>query len=197
MIKLGITGGLGSGKSMAAGFFQEFGAIVYDADYIAKTLINENAELQQKLKGGFGEKIFSNDGKPNHALLAKTAFSSRVKQQELNSIIHPYVLHELERIFRVEKAKGTSFLAIEASMLYEANSEMQFDRVLVVTASKDIRLQRSLNKNMLTHDQIQKRMALQLSEEEKISRADYVIYNEDSPNDLKRKCQEVFDLLNQ
>jgi len=197
MIKLGITGGLGSGKSTAADFFKEFGAIVYDADFIAKRLINENKALQEKLKKAFCGEIFTDDGRLNSSLLAKTAFSSRKKQNELNAITHPYVHHELEKIFREENTQGTSMLVVEASMLYEAKSEGQYDAILVVTASQDIRLRRSLKKGTLTQIQIQKRMFLQMPEEEKTSRADYVIYNNGSRAELKRKCRDIYDILNQ
>ncbi len=197
MIKLGITGGLGSGKSLAAEFFKEFGAIIYDADLIAKTLINENPELQERLKIVFGEEIFEKGGKLNRSMLAEAAFSSRLKQQVLNDIIHPYVLHKLEEICRHEKERGTSFLAIEASMLFEAKSEKQYDAILVVTASEETRLKRSLKRSTLTLEQIQKRMDLQMPEEDKISRADYVIYNEGTPLELKKKCRLIFDSLQQ
>jgi len=197
VIKLGITGGLGSGKSTAADFFKEFGAIVYDADFIAKRLINENKALQEKLKKTFGGEIFTDDGRLSSPLLAKTAFSSRKKQNKLNAITHPYVHHELERIFREENAQGTSILVVEASMLYEAKSEGQYDAILVVTASQDTRLRRSLKRGTLTQIQIQKRMFLQMPEEEKISRADYVIYNNGSQAELKRKCRNIYDILNQ
>lgn len=197
MVKLGITGGLGSGKSTAAAFFKEFGAVVFDADVIAKTLINKNAELQEKLKNAFGAELFRNDGTLNRSALAEAAFSSRENQQKLNLIIHPYVLHELYKIFQEEEGRRTKLVVVEASMLFEAKSEGQYDMILVVTASEKTRLLRSFDRSTLTQEQIKKRISFQMPEEEKISRSDYVVYNEGSIAELKRKCRDIYKMLNQ
>ncbi len=197
MICLGITGGLGSGKSTVACFFEEWGAEVHDADTIAKTLLNTDARLKREIQSFFGEDIYSEKGELRPGLLADKAFSSRKYQHKLNALVHPRVEEKIREIRRDVQKKGTRLLVIEASMLFEAGTEKEYNAVLVITAPQSVRLERALHRGTLTKEQILFRMSLQMPEEEKIRRADYVIHNDGSLDMLKTKTREIYQTLMQ
>jgi len=197
MIFLGLTGGLGSGKTTVATFFKEWGAEIHDADILAKELIQSDKRLKEKIQKTFGSDIYSADGELRTDVLAIQAFSSREKQEKLNALVHPFVREKIRRIYQMALKRKTGLLVIEASMLFEAGGEGQYDAILVVTASQQIRLERALKRGKLSREQILKRMSYQIPEEEKIRRADFVIHNDGSLEALKAKTEKIFQKLKQ
>ncbi|MDK2977047.1 MAG: dephospho-CoA kinase [Candidatus Marinimicrobia bacterium] len=195
MFFLGLTGGLGSGKSTVATFFKAWGAQVYDADDIAKSIIGNNERVKHKICLLFGEDIYPSTHDFNKTLLAERAFASRENQEKLNALIHPYVKEKIREIHQTALKINPPLLVIEASMLFEASSENMYDGVLVVTAPASCRMDRALGRGSLSKEQIIFRMSLQMPEKEKIRRADYVIHNDGSLESLERKARILYSKL--
>lgn len=195
MITLGITGGIGSGKSTALNVFYNLDAVVYDADIIAKKLLITDKNLIKSIQKKFGHEIYKS-GELDNKLLAKIAFSSIQNQKTLNSLIHPFVRKFLLNEFKKCKTQNVKFIAVEASMLLEANIQNDFNYLLVVTANKKKRLSRTENRQ-INKDSIEQRMKLQMPESDKIKFADFVIYNDKNVEYLKRQCENIYkELLN-
>ncbi|MEA3499942.1 MAG: dephospho-CoA kinase [Candidatus Marinimicrobia bacterium] len=189
MIKLGITGGIGSGKSTALNIFKNLDAVIYDADIIAKNLLITDKFLMESIKKEFGNEIYES-GKLNKILLAKKAFSSKLTQNKLNKLIHPFVREFILNEFDKCKNKNVKFVVVEASMLLEASIKNDFDYILVVTADKEKRLKR-MEPRKIDLDSIEQRMKYQMPEKEKIKYADFVIYNNDNIQNLETQCKNI------
>lgn len=189
MIKLGITGGIGSGKSKALNIFKNLNAVIYDADIIAKNLLITDRNLIRSIKKEFGNKIYQS-GKLDNKLLAKIAFSSIKNQKKLNTLIHPFVRKFLLNEFGKCKKQNVEFVVVEASMLLEANIQNDFDYILVVTADKEKRLKRMKNRK-IDLDSIEQRMKYQMPEKEKIKYADFVIYNNSNIQNIETQCKNI------
>ncbi|MDA3871825.1 MAG: dephospho-CoA kinase [Candidatus Marinimicrobia bacterium] len=190
MIKLGITGGIGSGKSTALKNFKKLNAITFDADIIAKDLLITNKNLMRSIQKEFGNEIYKS-GKLNEDLLAKIAFSSAKTQNKLNELVHPYVRKFLLNEFEKCKNQNFKMVVVEASMLLEANIQNDFDYILVVTADKEKRLKRIKNRK-IDLDSIEQRMKYQMSEKDKIKYADFVIHNNKSIQNMETQCKNIW-----
>lgn len=195
MIFLGLTGGLGSGKSTVASFFKDWGAEVHDADSISKEIIRNHEPVKDQIRQLFGNDIYPSKDVLNKTLLADRAFASREKQEQLNMLVHPFVKEKIRDIHQAALKRKTTLLIVEASMLFEAESEKEYDAVLVVTAPQSFRVKRALQRGTLSKEQILFRMSLQIPENEKIRRADYIIHNDGSFEDLKVKTLNIYQAI--
>ena len=194
MYKLGITGGMGSGKSTATSYFKSKGAKIFDADEKAKQLLINSESIQGKIIHEFGEIITSNNI-IDLKKLSKYAFASKINQQILNDIIWPEVAKLILSASELAKKKNTPLFIVDAALLLEAKYSHFFDSILLITADKTIRQQRvSLRKNIPT-DQIEKRMALQLPEDEKAKISDFIIKNNGDIAEFYRELEEFFITL--
>ncbi|MFQ6674704.1 MAG: dephospho-CoA kinase [Fidelibacterota bacterium] len=193
MLKVGITGGIGSGKSLASQRMRELGAVVFDADYEAKKILRENRNVQEDLIQEFGTDILNPDGTISERKLAMTGFANEENQAILNAVIHPYVFDEIDRQYESarEQGKGPIFV-VDAALIYESGLDQHLDYVIVVTAQYGLRMKRALQKGKLSREEIQKRMHLQLPEESKVRMADYVVDNNRSQEDLIKQVDAIF-----
>lgn len=190
MLKIGLTGGIGSGKSVVAEILRIQGIPVYNADERAKYL-NENApEIRQQLTHCFGENIYEN-GKLNKPFFAQILFSNPDNLRIANSIIHPVLAADFERWAVSQK---TPIVVMEAAILLEAGFERIFDKIITVVAPETLRLQRASIRDNVSEDKITQRAQHQLSDAEKIKRADYVIHN-DNEHSLLEQIFEIIDNL--
>lgn len=191
MVVLGITGGLGSGKSTACRFFQQLGAEVFDADVEAKKILFNSDIVKEKLIAKFGKTIIANDGIHKESL-AQIVFNNKTNQQFLNQLIHPRV----RRSFMEHKSEVSSLVYImDAALIFESNLLDDFDKIILVYTDKEIRIQRAIKRGNLTRKQILDRMALQMDEEEKRAKADIIIENNGSELELKNKITELYKKL--
>lgn len=196
MLKVGITGGIGSGKSLASQHMKELGATVFDADYEAKKILRESGKVQEDLIQEFGSDILNPDRTISERKLAVTGFANEENQAILNAIIHPYVFDEIDRQYESARKKGDSpIFVVDAALIYESGLDQHLDYVIVVTAQYGLRMQRALQKGKLSREEIQKRMDLQLPEESKVGMADFVVDNNGSDEDLVRQVDEIFKEL--
>ena len=190
MYKLGITGGIGSGKSIAAKYFQQKGAVIFDADIEAKKLITNNNILSRNILITFGPQITTNNTL-DLIKLSRVVFSSVKLQNLLNKIVWPEVSNAMINAAKNAGNQGVNVFIVDAALLLEAGFAEFFNSILLITAEKTIRFNRILLRKNIPKDQIEKRMALQMPESEKMKLADTTIENNGAVAELQRKL-DVF-----
>ena len=186
MIKLGLTGGIGSGKSTVAKVFQELGVPVYFADIEAKKFLDEKAVIQ-KLVQYFGDGILEK-ARINKAALAAIVFTDEVALAKLNALIHPL----LEADFRawLNQNSEVKYIVKEAAILFEAGFDKSVDKVLTISAPIEQRITRVMNRDGVSRKQVMDRVTKQWSDEQREAKSDYVIVNADS-NMILEKILEI------
>ncbi|QHI34797.1 Dephospho-CoA kinase [Kordia antarctica] len=173
---VGLTGGIGSGKTTIANMFQELGVSIYIADIEAKKLMHTSKEIQHDLIAAFGEETYIN-GELNRSYLSNIVFNQPEELQKINSIVHPRVGQHFKDWY---KARITEKYVIkEVAILFENDSYKHCDKIITVVAPIEERFRRILVRDETTREAIQNRMNNQWSDEKKIVRSDYVIHNED------------------
>jgi dephospho-CoA kinase len=178
-LQIGVTGGIGSGKSLVCRIFEKLGAPVYDADSHAKELMTTDGILISGIKKEFGDLSYHPDGSLNRVYLANHVFNDQQKLDALNSLVHPRV--RVDYTQWVEKHKGYAYVLKEAALLFEAGANNGLDKVIVVTAPESIRIERVLKRDAhRTVEQIRAIVEKQMPEDEKLKRGDFVIVNDES-----------------
>lgn len=175
MICLAITGGIGSGKSYVSAMLEQRGIPVYNADNEAKRLTASDMDIRNGLVALLGERVYA-DGELNKPSLASYLFSSPENAARVNAIIHPRVKEDFKRWLGEQTEREIA--AFESAILYEVGFEDTVDAVLMVFAPRELRLERAMKRDSATREQIEARMAAQMSEEEKCRMADFVVYND-------------------
>ncbi|MDN3204879.1 dephospho-CoA kinase [Algoriphagus sediminis] len=179
-LKIGITGGIGSGKSIIAKVFKLLGIQVYSADNRAKWLISNDPDLKKAIIKNFGQEAYFPDGTLNRGFLANTVFSDPEKVKIINSLVHPAVGKDFENWV---KDQGGQYVLKEAALIFETGGEKKLDGVINVSAPLKIRINRVLSRDShRTLDQVNKIIDQQLPDKQKCDKADWVIRN--SPNRL-------------
>lgn len=196
MLKVGLTGGLGSGKSTASKFFKSLGAYVLDADLTAKTLLDNNKDVQNELVKEFGTDIIGVTEKVDKKKLARIAFQDEDHQQRLNYVVHPHIHQEIDKCFQkiLDAGKHELFI-VDAALIYESGYDAHLDYVIVVSAQLKHRMERALDRKTLSRDEILKRIEFQWPEEDKTNIADYVIHNDGTELELKNQIDELYNTL--
>ena len=182
MRRIGITGGIGSGKSVVSRLLRIMGYSVYDTDSEAKRLMESSLEVVQKLSECFGRDIYHN-GRLNRGLLSSRVFGKSDKIVLLNSIVHPVVRFDF---YRWSESLNEEICSVESAILYESRFDELVDEVWTVTAPEELRISRVRQRSGLTEEEIKKRMAAQLSEEEKQRRAAHIIWNDGNVSVIHR-----------
>lgn len=175
MLKVGLTGGIGSGKSTVARIFEVLGIPVYYADREAKRLMNENDTLKQNIILKFGEQVYD-QGKLNRKNLADLVFNDPEKLAMLNSLVHPATMADSEEWFRKQ---NSSYCLHEAALIFEAGIHLRLDYVIGVQAPSELRIKRVMLRDNISRDEILKRMARQMDEETKLSKCDFILNNDE------------------
>ncbi len=176
MLKVGLTGGIGSGKSTVARFFEVLGVDVYYADIKAKFLMNNNPELIKLIIENIGD-VYDN-GVLNKKKLARIIFSDKRKLEFVNSIVHPFVFKDFEEWTQQRKHK--KILVQEAAILFESGAYRMMDKVITVYAPEKIRIKRVIKRDKLAEKEVLDRMTKQMNDEEKIKLSDFVVKNYDN-----------------
>ncbi len=196
MLKVGLTGGIGSGKSTASRYFESLGAFVLDADEEVKILITSNETVQYELISEFGTDIIDGTGRVNKKKLARIAFQDEDHQQRLNSVVHPYIFNLIDKEFnRVFNDKKHGVFIVDAALIYETGFDAHLDYVIVVTAHLKNRMERALGRKTLSREEILKRVGFQWPEEEKVNMADFVVHNDGTEAELQKKIESLIKKL--
>ena len=196
MLKVGLTGGIGSGKSTASRYFESLGAFVLDADGEAKKLITSNETVQHELISEFGTDIIDGTGRVDKNKLSRIAFQDEDHQQRLNSVVHPYIFNLIDKEFnRVFNDKKHGVFIVDAALIYETGFDAHLDYVIVVTAHLKNRMERALGRETLSREEILKRVGFQWPEEEKVNMADFVVHNDGTEAELQKSIESLIKKL--
>lgn len=190
MIKVGITGGIGSGKSMVCDIFRLYDIPIFDADTEAKKLNDTSPSVRNQLIYHFGNDIYEND-KLNRKKFAELIFNNERNIKIANSVIHPEVANCFVEWCR---NKNNPIVIIEAALLIEAGFNQFVDKVITVYTPKELRINRVIQRDQISRNQVEARMLNQMPEEEKIKHSDFVIYN-DNRHSLIDQVSKIIDNL--
>ena len=175
-LQVGITGGIGSGKSLVSHIFKLLGVPIYDADSRAKSIMTTDGILVSQIKKEFGVLSYHSDGSVNREYLAQHVFSDPKKLKRLNELVHPRVGEDFKRWVEEQR---TPYVLKEAALLFEAGSDKALDTILVVSAPEELRINRVLQRDKhRTAQQVMDIIRNQLKEEEKLKLSDYIIVND-------------------
>jgi len=200
LLKVGLTGGIASGKSVVAEMFAAIGVHVIQADVIAHRLMQPGEPVYEQVVEHFGSGILNPDRAINRAKLAESVFGDSPRVEELNRMVHPAVVAEQDRwMEEVGRADADAIAMVEAALILEAGAEGRFDCLVVVTCRPEQRVKRWAQRLQVDEEtarrEVTRRMAAQWPDEEKVKAADYVIDNSGSLDQTERQVREVFAQL--
>lgn len=195
ILRVGLTGGIASGKSTVASMFAELGAITIDADKVVAHLYQPGNAGHRALVATYGQSILTADGQIDRVKLSATAFSSADEAKKLNSLIHPIVMAEEARMAEeLAASRGDAIVIVEATLLLEAGGKGRYDRIIVVDVPPELQLVRAVGRGMI-EDEAARRMAHQMPRDERLAAADYVIVNSGDREETRRAVGEIYEAL--
>jgi dephospho-CoA kinase len=195
MLKIAITGGAGSGKSVVARMFQELGAAVLDADEIAHRVVEVGAPAWQELRQAFGPEFFRDNGELNRPRMAHLVFTAPQARERLNAIVHPYVGREIRARLEDLERRGVKMVLVEVPLLFEAGLEGGYDKVIVVDVDPREQVERLKARDQRAAAEILGIIEAQMPLKDKVSRADYVVDNRGSLEETRRQVQIIWGNL--
>jgi dephospho-CoA kinase len=173
MYKVGVTGGIGSGKSVVCDMLRERGVAVYNSDQRAKELMASDPQLREQLTQRFGEECFEG-GELNRGYLASRVFGNKEELEALNAIVHPRVLEDFEAWAEAEEGL---YVVLESAILFESGFDSKVDVTVAVMAPDELRIERTMLRDGVTREQVEERMRNQLSDDERCARSKYAVVN--------------------
>lgn len=176
MLRIGVTGGIGSGKTTVCRVFEVLGIPVYYADAAARTLMETDPELIAGIKKNFGEAAYNEEEKLNRKYISDIVFHDEAKLHLLNSLVHPATIRGAARWMQLQT---TPYAIKEAALMFESESFHHVDKVIGIYAPKSLRIQRAMKRDAVSRDEVIARMNKQLDEEIKMRLCDYIIYNDE------------------
>ena len=194
MIAVGITGGIGSGKTYVCRFFEELGIPVYYADLRAKKLMNTNKALIKEISKLFGENAYTNDGDLNRKMIGDLVFNDRELLDQLNALVHPAVRKDSMDWLKTQEENGAPYALKEAALLFESDSYEDLDRIIVVTAPTKVRIKRVMERDGVDEESVKARMENQWPEEKLIEKADFLIIN-DGERSVEEQVNQLHEMF--
>jgi len=192
MVIVGLTGGIGSGKSTVARMLKDAGAHVIDFDYLARRVVEPDKPAWRDIVDYFGPEILSSDGTVNRSALAKIVFSDDKRRKVLEGFTHPRILEEKDALIRAIKEKDPCSIAIvDVPLLFELDLRDMFDKVILAYVPRAMQIRRVLKKGALGRAEVEKRLNAQIPIEEKRSLSDYIIDNEGSLRDTRDQVRKI------
>lgn len=176
MIKVGITGGIGSGKTTVCKLFELLGVPVYYSDTEAKKLLDGDEVVKQQIVDLFGHDVIDESGKVDRKKMAALVFNNKERLEQLNAVVHPAVGLHFDAWCKKQVA---IFVLKEAAILFESGAHKQVDKVIVVSAPLDLKVERVMKRDKVAKEEVLKRIKNQMADEEKMKLADHVIYNDE------------------
>lgn len=178
MLRIGITGGIGSGKTTAAAIFELLGIPVYHADIAARRLMQEDPSLRKSIMEAYGEESYA-EGTLNRKYLASIVFHSAEATRKLNELVHPYTLNDSARWMRLQATHHIPYCLKEAALIFESGAEKDLDYVIGVEAPLSIRIARVLKRDHISEEEIKSRISRQMEESDKMKRCDFRLINDE------------------
>ena len=172
---VGLTGGIGSGKSTVASMFQKLGVPIYNSDVEAKNLMGRSKKIKKDIEALMGKESYL-DGEPNRGYIAQKVFKDKILLRDLNNIVHPAVRRHFKSWC---KRQNTTYVIQEAAIIFENGTQKRYDKIILVTAPRDIRIQRVVDRDGITAEQVMARMDNQWPDSEKEKFSDFIIENID------------------
>lgn len=189
---VGLTGGIGSGKTSVAKILESRGFPVYYSDIRAKEIVNDNSVLKKQITELLGEEAYDRKGNYNRKWVAKQIFSDEILLNKLNKLIHPAVNED----FISWKNQQTSKIIFkETALLFELNLDKNCDKILLVTAKDNLRIKRAMDRDGKTYSEVEAIIQKQMPEKDKIKRANFVIYNNDRWDELEEQTLKILGEL--
>ena len=199
MLRLGLTGGIGSGKSAAAGIFKSLGAYIVDADKISRDILTPGTEAYRETVARFGKEILNPDRTVDRKALAAIVFGSKTELEALNNITHKHIFAVMEREARdAEKSEKykNSIIVIDAPLLFAPDFKMRYDKSAAVMADNEVRIERVLKRDEASRAEVESRIGSQLTNAELAARADYIIENNSNDiKDFENKVKKLYERL--
>lgn len=195
MIKIGITGGIGSGKTTVCRVFETFGIPIFYADTVAKEIMVSDPILTAGVKNAFGEESYNSEGKLNNQHIAGIVFNNSTELAKLNKLVHPAVFRAFDE-WLAGLPEYTRYIIKEAALLFESGSYKMCDKNILVTAPLEVKLQRVMDRDNVSAAQVKARMDKQMSDEEKVKMADFLIKNDESQSVILQVMELHHQILN-
>ena len=196
MLRVGLTGSIGVGKSFVAGVLAELGCHMLDADVIAREVVGPDSGALEKVVAEFGVEVLQSDGALDRAKLGNLVFSDAERRATLNSILHPYIIARQDELLREwEIVDPESIAVVDAALMIESGGYKRFDKLIVVHCRPDIQLQRVMSRNNLSREEAEQRISAQMSQDEKKKFADYLIDTSDGFDVARRQTEKVYAAL--
>lgn len=191
MYRIGLTGGVGSGKSTVSSYMKEFGIPVIDGDCLAMEAVAPGSITMKEIQNVFGDEIFNKDGSLNRLKTADIIFKDEEKRKALNGIIHPYIWRRTQAEVIAAQNNGHSVVVLDMPLLLEINWQLRVEAVWVVQVPLEVQIERVMARNGFTREQVLDRIHKQMPTEYKLNYADVIIDNSRSPEDMKRQVREA------
>lgn len=196
MISVGLTGGIGCGKSTVAGMFASLGAVTINADDIGRTLMQPGNVVYDRIISGFGSEMVDASGQLDRVKLADIVFHNLEKLKHLNAIVHAPVLREIDRQVQLARRKDpNAVILVESAVLFEAGQNRRFDKMVVVWCNPEQQVERYVAKSRISVEDVRRRMDAQMPGEEKKRLADFVIDTSGPMEDSEKQSREIFTQL--
>ena len=192
MVTIGLTGGIGSGKSTVSKEFEKLGAVIIDADQIARELIAPHKPLWRKLIDRFGEEIQRGDLSIDRLKLGKKVFADKTAREALNRIMHPGIKGEIDRSLKeIRKGNPDAVVLVDAALLIETGTFREMDKIIVISASQRNQIKRLVDRDGLSREEAMRRIRAQMPPEEKLQYADYVINTDGSFEEIRKRVRSI------
>ena len=196
MLRVGLTGSIGVGKSFVAGVLAELGCHVLDADVTAREVVEPKSTALQRVVGEFGAEVLQVDGSLDRAKLGKLVFSNPERRAVLNSILHPYIIARQDELLREWEALDPDGIAVvDAALMIESGGYKRFDKLIVVHCRPEVQRERLMRRNNWSRAEAEQRIDAQMSQEEKKTFADFLIDTSGGFADTRRQTEAVYAAL--
>ncbi|MCG3163685.1 MAG: Dephospho-CoA kinase [Acidobacteria bacterium] len=196
MLKVGLTGGIATGKSYVLSVLSELGCEAIDADTVAHQVIEPGRPAYLDIVNHFGDEILNEDGAINRAALGAIVFCNKDAREKLNAIVHPRVYEaQVEWLDQVARRDPSAIAVVDAALMIETGSYRRFDKLIVVYCDLELQVQRLMERNNFTREQAMSRISAQMPSEEKLKFADYAINTSDGFEDTRRQTENIYEKL--
>ena len=193
---VGVTGGIGSGKSVVCAGFAQLGRTILSADSLAREIIDRNASVREKVQRLFGKAAYTPEGTLDRKLVAARVFTDPAAKKRMDAIVHPAVFREIDnRVAQIPPNDRLPYIIIEAALIYESSLDRRLDYIIVVQADQETRIRRVMERDHCTREEVLRRIAAQMPADAKVKQADFVIRNESGIAQILSKARFLDHLL--